>query len=175
MYRYPLCNPMLGDRPPSAFPSQERATPEAWMRRILALGAAVLFASTGLAAAHGRTYEISLDGYCNIYHIQITGVLAAAQDTPTCSGNFGGGLVATVKGFGKSVDLALQSQSNPGVQLMLELSYPFVNGGTFHLYQTTNGITFSDALDGTYSLHAAPDEGAKSAMSATATAAATQR
>jgi hypothetical protein len=138
------------------------------MRHILIGTLAALLASTDIAGARGKTYEISLDGYCNIYHIQITGVLAAAQDTPSCSSNFGGGLVATVKGFGKSVDLALQSQSNPGVQLMLELSYPFVNGGTFHLYQTTNGITFSDALDGTYSLHAAPDEGAKSALPATA-------
>ncbi len=91
-----------------------------------------------------------------------------AQDTPSCSGNFGGGLVATVKGFGKSVDIALQDASNPGVQLMLELSYPFVTGGTFHLYQTTNGITFSDALDGTYSIDTAPERGEKSGVSATA-------
>jgi hypothetical protein len=138
------------------------------MRRILALGAAALVASTGFANARGKTSEISLDGYCNIYQITITGVLAAAQDTPSCSGNFGGGLVATVKGFGKSVDIALQDASNPGVQLMLELSYPFVTGGTFHLYQTTNGITFSDALDGTYSISTAPERGEKSNLSATA-------
>lgn len=138
------------------------------MKKILALGALALLASTGVACARGKVYDISLDGYCNIYHIQITGVLAAAQDTPSCSGNFGGGLLATVKGFGKSVDIALQDQSSPGVQLMLELSYPFVTGGTFHLYQTTNGITFTDALDGTYSIDTAPERGEKSATSATA-------
>ena len=138
------------------------------MKKILALGALALVASTAAADARGKVYDISLDGYCNIYHIQVTGVLAAAQDTPSCSGNFGGGLVATVKSFGKSVDLALQDQSNPGVQLMLELSYPFVTGGTFHLYQTTNGITFTDELDGTYSIDTAPERGAKSAVSATA-------
>ena len=137
------------------------------MRRILALGAAALLASTGFVQARGKTTDISLDSYCNIYHITITGVLVAAQDTPSCSGNFGGGLLATVKGFGKSVDVALQDASNPGVQLMLELSYPFVTGGTFHLYQTTNGITFSDALDGTYSIDTAPERGEKSAVSAT--------
>ncbi len=138
------------------------------MKKILVLGALALLASTGAACAHGKVYDISLDGYCNIYHIQVTGVLAAVQDTPSCSGNFGGGLLATVKGFGKSVDVALQDQSNPGVQLMLELSYPFVTGGTFHLYQTTNGITFTDALDGTYSIDTAPERGEKSAVSATA-------
>jgi hypothetical protein len=138
------------------------------MRRILAIGTAAFVASTGLANARGKTTEISLDSYCNIYQITVTGVLAAAQDTPSCSGNFGGGLIGTVKGFGKSADIALQDASNPGVQLMLELSYPFTNGGTFHLYQTTNGITFSDALDGTYSLSTAPDRGEKSGVSATA-------
>ncbi len=138
------------------------------MRKILALGAAILLASAAAATAHGKVYEISLDGYCNIYNTQISGVLVAAQDTPSCSGNFGGGLLATVKGFGKSADIALQDPSNPGVQLMLELSYPFVSGGTFHLYQTTNGITFTDALDGTYSLDTAPERGEKSAMPAAA-------
>jgi hypothetical protein len=140
------------------------------MKKILVLGALALLASTGAGLAHGKVYDISLDGYCNIYHIQITGVLAAAQDTPSCSGNFGGGLLATVKGFGKSVDIALQDQSNPGVQLMLELSYPLVTGGTFHLYQTTNGITFTDALDGTYSIDTAPERGEKGSASATTAA-----
>jgi hypothetical protein len=140
------------------------------MKRIFALVAAALVASTTFASARGRATDISLDSYCNIYHITITGVLAAAQDTPSCSGNFGGGLLASVKGFGKSVDIALQDASNPGVQLMLELSYPFVTGGTFHLYQTTNGITFTDALDGTYSIDTAPERGEKSAVSVTAAA-----
>jgi len=137
------------------------------MRRILALGAVALFASTGLANARGKATDISLDSYCNIYHVSINGVLAAAQDTPSCSGNFGGGLVATVKGFGKSVDIALQDASSPGVQLVLELSYPFATGGIFHLYQTTDGINFNDALDGTYSIDKTPDRGEKSNVSVT--------
>jgi hypothetical protein len=137
------------------------------MRRVPLLALALVLCAGG-ASARPRVTEISLDGYCNIYHISISGVLAAAQDTPSCSGTYGGGLAATVKGFGKSVDLALQDASNPGVQLMLELSYPFTTGGTFHLYQTTDGINFTDALDGTYSISTAPDRGAKSARSATA-------
>lgn len=137
------------------------------MRRIPLAALALLLCASG-AEARPRTTEISLDGYCNIYHVTISGVAAAAQDTPSCSGNFGGGFVATVKGFGKSVDVALQDPSSPGVQLMLELSYPFVTGGTFKLWQTTDGINFQDMLDGTYSISTAPDRGAKSAKSATA-------
>ncbi|HTT97189.1 MAG TPA: hypothetical protein VMF58_04020 [Rhizomicrobium sp.] len=134
------------------------------MKTILALTAAAVVAATGTAHARAKVTDISLDGYCDIYHVRITGVLAAAQDTPSCTGNFGGGFVATVKGFGKSVDIALQDTSNPGVQLMLELSYPFTSGGTFHLYQTTDGVNFIDELDGTYSLDAAAERGVKSSM-----------
>jgi hypothetical protein len=137
------------------------------MKRILALGAAALFASTGFAEARTRIFDISLDGYCNDYHISLTGVLVAAQDVPTCTGNFGGGFVSTIYGYGKSVEIALQDASNPGVQLMLTLSYPFVTGGPFHLYQTTDGVNFVDELDGTYSIDTSPERGAKSDVSVT--------
>jgi hypothetical protein len=137
------------------------------MKRILALGAAALFASTGFAEARTRVFDVSLDGYCNDYHIRVTGVLVAAQDVPTCTGNFGGGFVSTIYGYGKSVEIALQDASNPGVQLVLTMSYPFVTGAPFHLYQTTDGVNFVDELDGTYSLDAAPERGEKSGLSIT--------
>jgi hypothetical protein len=138
------------------------------MKNVLALCALAVLASTGMAGAKGKSYDISLDGYCNIYHTQITGNFVVVQDTPSCSGNFGVGMLATVKSDGKVALISLANTADPGAQLLLELSYPFANGGTFHLYQTTNGATYTDALDGTYSLHAAPDEGAKSAMPVTA-------
>jgi hypothetical protein len=138
------------------------------MKTMLALGALALLATTNAAGAKTKTYELSLDGYCNIYQTQVTGNFAVLQDTPSCSGNFGVGMLATTKSDGKSVLVSLANTADPGAQLLLELSYPFTNGGTFHLYQTTNGVTYTDALDGTYSLHAARDEGAKSAMPVTA-------
>jgi hypothetical protein len=141
-------------------------TLETSMKRIFALSVLMLCAATGFAQARTRITDISLDGYCNIYHVRITGVLATAQDTPSCTGNFGGGFVATVKGFGKSVDIALQDSSNPGVQLVLQLSYPFTEGGVFHLYQTTDGINLIDEVDGTYSIAGAA-QGPKSARSIT--------
>jgi len=137
------------------------------MKKTLVLGAVALFATTNLANAATRISDISLDGYCNDYHIRVTAVRVAAQDTPTCTGNFGGGFLSTIKGFGKTAEIALQDASNPGVQLVLTLSYPFVTGGTFHLYQTTDGVNFVDELDGTYSLDAAPERGEKSNLSIT--------
>ncbi|HWA90695.1 MAG TPA: hypothetical protein VG889_11705 [Rhizomicrobium sp.] len=121
------------------------------MRKILMLTAALALAATG-AQARGKATDISLDGYCNIYHVIVGAGAAGAQDTPSCSGSFGGGLIATEKGFGKSVVLALQDAGNPGVQRMLQLSYPFVTGGLFKLYEATDGTNFHLALDGTYSV-----------------------
>ena len=64
-------------------------------------------------------------------------------------------MLATTKVFGKTVILALQDPNNlPGVQLMLELSYPFTDGGKYTLYQTTDGVNFIDESDGSYSVGA---------------------
>ena len=56
------------------------------------------------------------------------------------------------------------------MQWMLDIDYPFVDGGSFTLYQTTNGTNFVDALDGTYSMTGTPGMGPKTAKSATALA-----
>ncbi len=137
------------------------------MKRILAAVATALVLTTVQADAR-RINEISLDGYCTIYHVVLSGGLLSAQDTPTCSGTYGGGLVGSVKGDGKSVVIALQDPGSPGVQRMLTLSYPFVTGGIFKLYETTDGTNFHLALDGTYSLETAPERGPKSEVSVTA-------
>lgn len=136
------------------------------MNRTLAASIALLAALTVQAEAR-RINEISLDSYCNIYHLVQSGALVSAQDTPSCSSTYGGGLIGSVKGDGKTVALALQDPNSPGVQRMLELSYPFVTGGTFKLYETTDGSNFHLALDGTYSLDNAPERGAKSAVPVT--------
>src|SRR6185437_16392638 len=100
------------------------------MRKIHLLGVALLAASTAAASARPITKAIRLDGYCNVYSITMSQGTAWVQDTPTCSGNYGGGVVGSAKGFGKSLDLALQSASSPGVQLFLVVSYPLMTGGT---------------------------------------------
>ncbi len=137
------------------------------MRKILTICAALALTTTG-AMARGKATDISLDGYCNIYHVIVGAGAAGAQDTPSCSGTFGGGLLATERGFGKSVVLALQDASNPGVQRMLQLSYPFADGGTFDLYEATDGTNFHLALDGTYSVIEGARSGPKGGKSVTA-------
>jgi hypothetical protein len=127
------------------------------MEKIVLLAAALLATSACAVEARPVTKAIRLTGYCNVYSITTSAGTAWVQDTPSCSGNFGGGVVGSAKFFGKSINLAMQDASNPGVQLMLVVSYPFVTGGTFKLYQTTTGTNFVDEIDGTYTLDAAPD------------------
>jgi hypothetical protein len=130
------------------------------MKRILALAGAALLCTTGgaLAGHHHRkpiTVEVGIDGFCNVYRVTYstrTG-LATAQDEPSCTGTYGGGMLAQTKVAGDVMMLALQDQTNqPGVQVMMQLSYPFTPTGTVTIFQTTDGTTFSDAFDGTYTL-----------------------
>lgn len=137
------------------------------MKHSLLLGAAMLAIFTCTADARPITKAIRLDGYCNVYSITMENGIAWVQDTPSCSGNYGGGVVGSAKLFGKSVNLALQSAANPGVQLYLVASYPFVTGGTFKLYQTTDGNNFVDEVDGTYTLDSSPEHGPTSDKSVT--------
>ncbi|MEI9929784.1 MAG: hypothetical protein WDM89_04265 [Rhizomicrobium sp.] len=96
--------------------------------------------------------DVALDDFCNIYHITIgTNGLASAQDTPSCTGTYGGGLLAQTTADGDVLLLALQDPvGSPGVQMLIKFSYPLTPTGTFTIYQTTDGITFTDAYDGTY-------------------------
>jgi hypothetical protein len=128
------------------------------MKKILASAALLtMLSASAVMARPATTTDIKLDGFCNIYSVTVDRVMAKAQDTPSCTGTYGGGLVGTTKGFGKSVILALQDQGgSPGVQMVLQLSYPFTPTGTFTIYQTTDGQTFQDMYDGTYEVDSAP-------------------
>jgi len=144
------------------------------MKRTLALAAAALLCMTGGALArHHRPQvaEIAIDGFCNVYKVTYsrwTG-LATAQDTPNCTGTYGGGMIVKNANGDAVMLLALQDQVNaPGRQTMLQLSYPFVTGGAVTIYSTTDGTTFSDDFDGTYTVEtgAPVNRGGKSVFTA---------
>lgn len=122
------------------------------MKRILFLSAAILACSLTAAAAAPRTYVIKLNDTCDTFEVKVTGVTATALDAPSCASTYGGGLVGSVKGAGKTLVLALHDPSQPGVQFMLQLAFPLIQGGAYKLYSTNTGQTLTDALDGTYSV-----------------------
>jgi hypothetical protein len=124
------------------------------MKRLFVASALCLLASAGAASAGGVV--VSLDGYCNAYDIRAAKGLSAIKDTG-CSNGFGGGVVGSVKGFGKAVIVGLQDPGNSSVQFVFEFSYPLTNGGSWTLYSNNDGVHTSLVLSGTYSL-ATPGE-----------------
>lgn len=124
------------------------------MNRIFALAGLTLALSATAAMARPTTTTVALDSSCDKFDVTVTKNTAVARDAPSCAGTYGGGVIGAVKPMGKAVLLALQDPSQPGVQFMLELSYPFVSGGTFKLYETTDGVRLDDAQDGTYTVEA---------------------
>jgi hypothetical protein len=122
------------------------------MKRILFLSAAVLLCSVTGSMAKPKLTVIKLNETCDTFDVTISGATVTATDAPSCAATYGGGLVGSVKGFGKTVVLALHDPSQPGVQFVLELAYPFLQGGAYTLYQTTNGNSLTDEIDGTYTV-----------------------
>jgi len=130
------------------------------------LSALALMASTAIASA---ATVLSLDGFCNAYAMRKNGAgVYAALDTG-CSEAIGGGVVATIKGSGKNAIIALQDPSNPGAQFEFTFSYPFVTGGVWDLYETTDGKHVSLILSGNYTVlmpaGAPPQKGPRSVTS----------
>jgi hypothetical protein len=154
IHRFPAKRYVLARRwEKSEFNALDFRTEGTGMKKLIVTAAALIALSANPAAARSHATAIALNGFCNIYSITMNGNIAAAQDTPSCSGTYGGGMAATTRNMGKTVLLALQDQSGlPGVQMMLEVSYPFTTTGTFTLWQTTDGTNFQDAFDGTYTL-----------------------
>jgi hypothetical protein len=132
---------------------------------MLLLGALALTASTGAASA---ATVLSLDGYCNAYAMRVyTGGLVAMKDTG-CSNGYGAGLVASVRGDGKTTVMALTDPGNTTTQFAFKFSYPFATGGTWTLYSTTNGAHVTTVLSGTYTVPSGGERGVPGKTSITA-------
>lgn len=133
------------------------------MRKTLFLGALALLASTSIASA---ATTITLDGYCNAYAFRYHTGQFTMKDTG-CSTAIGGGFLASVHGEGKTAVMALTDPASDGVQFVFKFSYPFVSGGTWNLYSTTDGIHLNTLLSGNYSIPNAGEPSLKGTRSAT--------
>ena len=120
------------------------------MKRIAALAATAVVLSSAPAMALSAT--ISIGGHCNVLSVRVQpGSLVAAQEHDACTQIIGEGFVGTVQ-HQRRATIAYTDPSLPGDQLTLLLQYPFVSGGTWVLYVTTDGKTMSAIDDGTYTV-----------------------
>jgi hypothetical protein len=129
----------------------------------LLIGTLTLLASGGAAQA---ATHIALDGYCNNYAIRNAQGTMAVKDTG-CSAGFGGGFLTTIRNQGKTAVIGLTDPSTAGVQFVFRFSYPFVTGGTWTLFDTSDGVHFNLLAGGTYTIPAPGRPAEKGARSAT--------
>jgi hypothetical protein len=121
------------------------------MRKVFWIGALVLLAST--AAASAATI-VALDGFCNAYAVRNDHGTISVKDT-ACSEGFGAGFLASIKSEGKTLVVGLQDPANPHTQFVFKFSYPLITGGTWSLYDTTDGVHTVPLVSGNYTLPAA--------------------
>jgi hypothetical protein len=126
------------------------------MKKSAVVAAAAVFAFAGQADA-AKTTNISLDGICNVFAIttQASGRLAAALETDPdgrCETFLGEGRVAGTKDLGRIVDIGGNFNSNASTVFTLDVQFPFVTGGAWQIYQTTDGVHMLFVTSGTYTV-----------------------
>ena len=123
------------------------------MKKTLFLAAAVFVASAGAAGASGKTYVVSLGGkFCVTANVKVKGVAVTANENDSCQSYIGEGFVGKVKGQGTVAIIGGQSSQYPGTEITINLQYPFVTGGAYTVYDTTDGSTMSELGSGTYTV-----------------------
>ncbi|HEY5047505.1 MAG TPA: hypothetical protein VII49_05750 [Rhizomicrobium sp.] len=122
------------------------------MKTLLALAAAAFIASSAGASARTHTHVITLDGHCDQLTMTITGTLVAGTDDASCEAGIGGGEIGKVKNVGDAIVAGVQFTAKPGIQFVIQLSYPLATGGSWVLFETTDGVTLTELESGTYTL-----------------------
>jgi hypothetical protein len=122
------------------------------MKSLFAFAAAVLVASASSALAKTQTHIITLDGHCDEITLKVNKTLVAGTDDANCEAGIGGGLIGNVKGFGQAIVAGVQFTSMAGTQFVFQISYPLATGGTWNLYETTDGVTLTELESGTYTV-----------------------
>jgi hypothetical protein len=126
------------------------------MGKTALLAAAAVFAFAGQADA-AQTANVSLDALCNVFTIttQDAGHLAAAIETDPdgrCETFLGEGRVARTKDLGRIADVSGNFNSNASAVFTIDVQFPFVTGGAWQEYETTDGVHMQFVTSGTYTV-----------------------
>lgn len=124
------------------------------MKNTLILAVAALSLLSGGADAGTKMSVISLGGkFCVKANVNVTdGVSVTANESDSCQTYIGEGFVGKVKGFGKVAVVGGQSSQYPGYELTITLQYPFKTGGSYAVYDTSDGVTMNELGSGTYTV-----------------------
>jgi hypothetical protein len=117
--------------------------------------AGLLVLSAPAQAAPGGPLTIVTGAPCGTFGIQWkNGLATLTRSFGGCSDAFGVG----VNGFSKAARLghammfSVEDEGDPGTAYFYQFAFPFVDGGAWTAYSTTDGQTFSVVGSGTYGL-----------------------
>ena len=122
------------------------------MKAMMVLAVSALALTAGIVPAASKTYAISLDGHCDVITLTVKGTLVAGTDASSCAAGFGGGLIGKVKGFGDAIVAGVQFTAKSGNQFVFQVQWPLVTGGSWILYDTTDGVHLTQLESGTYTV-----------------------
>jgi len=120
--------------------------------------AAALPILTGNAHAAFKTANLSIDNFCDVYTVSVQDkkLAAASENNADCSTFIGGGRVAKAKGVGKVAEIGGDFSGNGSTIFVIDFQYPFVTGGAWNMYATTDGSVMQTVSTGTYTVVDSP-------------------
>ena len=128
------------------------------MKKIFGVAAAALLLSAGAASAGPTKINIAVGPYSCTFSVYkqpstIAGkVLLTAVDPGTCA-FVGIGDIGKVKGIGRVATIAGTSGLlGASTKVLTVLDYPFVSGGTYSAYYTSDGKNLTYVGTGTYTV-----------------------
>lgn len=142
------------------------------MKTALLLGAAALAMCAQPALAKTQKVSISFDNLCDGMDIIVDTTARTALETGNgCDegANFGAGTIGKIKRRGNAITFGVNLSAKGGgaYQYIYTIDYPFVTGGSWSNFYTTDGKTMSRDFTGTYTVGAAPHK-ARNLKSSTA-------
>jgi len=142
------------------------------MKRLLLPAAAALAMLCAGDAAMAKTVSISFDGLCDGMDIAVNKTSRTALSLGNgCDegANFGIGTMDRIKDRGHTITLAVNLSGKGGgaYQYVYVIDYPFVTGGSWSNFYTTDGVTMSRITTGTYTVGGDPRRKANGLRSST--------
>jgi hypothetical protein len=126
------------------------------MKKVLLLSVAALVIGAGSAVA--QKVSISFDGLCDGMDIIVDKTGRTALETGNgCDqgAHFGAGTIGKIKNRGNNITFGVNLNAKGGgaYQYIYVISYPFVTGGSWSNFYTTDGKTLSRDFVGTYTVN----------------------
>jgi len=123
-------------------------------------------------AAAAKTVSIAFDGLCDGMDITVNKDNRTALETGNgCDegANFGAGTIGKIKGRGNAITFGVNLSPKGGAayQYIYVVDYPFVTGGSWSNFFTTDGKTVSKLSTGTYTVGGAAPRKADGLKSST--------